>query len=155
MARQQLKVIQMIWGALMVSQLLYLFVSFQKVKSAGPPEADVADWTGHPLLPVFAMVALTGIAAGILVPRLILKGQLKSSLQGRRPEFEKDVQVLFVPAVIRAALFETAGVFGLLMASFTLRMEPHYLFASVSLVAFVIFFPSETRLRDELEAAGA
>ena len=133
---------RLLWGSLLTSQIVYVFVAH--VAITGPAHEG-----GLAALPFVAAICLT---AAIIIPRMMARQMLKTTLSAdltiATVPVPQLVTTMFTPLLVRFAMIEVVGVLGMVSAMTSGDSVKVYPFAAAAVVAMLINFPSEGKLRD-------
>jgi hypothetical protein len=133
--------LRIIWGALLGSHFLYGLGLYVIIKQSEGP----IDEMSPVLLPIVSSIGMVIFFAAIYLPKFFLKNEKKqipsnSKLEDLIPKF-------IAPFVIRLALFEAVALLGFGLAFLSKDMQFYYPFAAVSLVAYILNFPTEEKIK--------
>lgn len=133
---QNLRVTQIVWAGLLLSQLIYIFIAF---KLYGPLvffNLDEVDTAAQ----IYFAAAFLSIGIGFLIFNLLTK-PIK-----RAASFEEAQQKFFIPFILRLVLIETCSVIGFLYSS-VVEKNMILNFSVFALLAFAFCFPSAGRIK--------
>lgn len=145
-----LLVLQIIWGAMLLSIGMYVGVAFF-VPFTGEATAET-----RVMELALTVVALVLLAVSFVVPRRMLA----QAIAQRQAEGEKDpgaiplaalVTAAQSPWIVRLALCEAVAVFGLMLVFLSHQPMKIVPFAALSALAMLAAFPSESALRRAAE----
>lgn len=138
---------RLIWGLLLLSQLMYLFgVNTLNARAAKPVEPQYFDFN-QPLTMPFIGLALVSLIASIAIPRWVIhsgRKKLKHSLD--RPLADL-LPAFFTAFIIRLVLLESITLFGFVLAIVQHDVKRFLPFLGTSLLGFALHFPNETKVR--------
>lgn len=136
-APTNLFVLQIIWAALLVSQVVYTGVGFFL---HGSPEL-ITDYISDQTVLILFFVAITAIVAGFIIFNFMLKASPKLNT------LDEAKQKYFVPFIIRLVLIESCAIYGLVVSGL---VEKNLMlnFSVFSFVAFFLCFPTEAKVRE-------
>jgi hypothetical protein len=147
--------VQVIWGALLAGQLMYLMAAFQMTakRAAGQNLSAVATDPGVLKLP-FTILAVAVCAAAIFIPRILAKTNPKGVDTQNAPLTEV-IPLFFTPFIVRIALFEAVTLFGFVLVIAGREPITTMLpFMAASVVGFILNFPNEVKIRGLLKPSG-
>ena len=121
-------VLPILWGAIVTSLVLYGVIAFLVVPPR--PEVDPGSWTGDPLVVGLHLAGLAGIAGSFIVPPAIARRQTAQPDVAQRQAW-----------ILRWALLESAGVFGLIAALLLRDARAFLLLGALSFVGLLLAFP--------------
>jgi hypothetical protein len=140
--RKRLLQAKIVWATLLVSQGMIVWVSQTAVTATmTAPDQPAASDLGfvHPL--VFGVLSAVFLAAAIFVPRLLMNSVRRS---GDQDEFlTKKVLPIWI---VRWSLLEMITFVGFVCSMIDADPAAVYPFAAVSLVGFLVTFPSESKM---------
>jgi hypothetical protein len=141
--------LQIIWGAILASTVIYVFVAYAV---GGQSSALDAEQTRIFEL-VCAAVALSGLGASFVLPRRMLTAALaKEPVEvGQDTPLPRLVRAAFPAWVVRMALCEMVATMGLMLALVTHKPVKIMPFAALAMLALLAAFPSEPALRRATE----
>lgn len=146
------KVIRLFWGALLVAQLMFVYVAFsQTALSSGlEPPPSIPDQS-IPML--FGLVAAIIWIAQSKLPLLIARHSLSRETDNKFKIFPEATRHLFAGLIVRFALCEAIVLLG--FAAATVAMNPQLVlpFALVGILTHLKNFPSDENLKRFLERA--
>lgn len=145
MNQDKSKVIKVIWGALVYSQLMYGVVIYLTQREY----LDAPFATDHPMFMNTVVMAVAAFAAAIFIPASLLetaKRKMKDQASGGGQT--NYVAAYFTPWIVRMALFEAVTIFGLTFVFQSHIPVAFVPFAVVGLLGQVSQFPSEQRIKD-------
>ncbi len=172
MGPARLQTMRIIWGAILWSTFLYLFVVFFLRQNGTPPAEG-----GSPLMaPLFAALSVGLAAASIALPRVLQRTQLRakqwrvtelppgerlfSDRRGRSRHFEdpervraESLPVLQSTFIIGMALAEAIALFGFVLLLLGFSWTWGMPFFAVCWVLMLGRFPSQAKLDEQVEAA--
>lgn len=143
-AKQQIKVLQMLCGALSATTLIYLFLANQAVERNQVIEGTLPSFE-HPMLFIFGGASVLAVVMGIVLPNILLKSSRQRN-QGKAIPFAE----IFPPNIIRFAMFESIAIFGLLVGMASRDMNYSYLATGLTLGLFMAFFPTNGRVASQI-----
>lgn len=137
--KQTRQMITILWGALLASQGLLVFVLNTIAAAPAPEEAQV------PGLPPegFYAIALAIMVAAIFVPKVILANAKRNVREWNQQTISS---VLLVPNIIRFALCEAITMTGFALALTNHDMKLLWPFLAVGMLGMLLSFPSEERI---------
>lgn len=138
--------LQIMWGALTASTVGYAGLAF----AVAPQTASLPAESVRPIELAFALASLLSLGASYLIPRLWLAKETEK-LGGKRLELADVLRVVTSAWIVRLALSESVGVFGLVLALSSGQPVRSLPFFALSLLAMLTAFPSENALRGALE----
>ena len=136
-----LATLRIIWGALLGSHFLYGLGLYVIIKQSAGATEEVSPG----LLPIICSIGIVLFFAAIYLPRFFLKKEKKHVPSNSR--IEDLIPKFIAPFVIRLALFEAVALMGFCLAFMTKEMQFYYPFAAVSIVAYILNFPTEEKIQ--------
>ena len=137
-----LMTLKIIWAALLGSHFMYGF-ALKFLIGQNTSEPMVMD----PLIiSVLSSFALILFYAAIFLPRYFLRNE-KKQLQSQN-SIEVLLPKFFAPFIIRLAMFEAGALIGFCLAFMNMNIQYFYPFASISLVAYFLNFPTEEKIKE-------
>lgn len=147
--RSQLRIMKLIWFALLASSFIYYFmltlgIGFPQPDPALPsPPPSVFDFSLPLGLPATIM-GFAMMAAGVFLPALLLRPRKWHEGESDSP---LDALPRFFPSfVIRLVLFEACATFGFVLAKSSAAPVKMLPFLLATVVGFLLNFPSERRM---------
>jgi hypothetical protein len=142
-----------IWGALLMSQLMYVMVALQVSNRVNPNAAATTADPGVLKFPL-SLAALAAFTAAIFIPRILLKSSANRLNTDNAPL--KDLMKAFMPPfIVRLALFEGVTLLGFVLVIAgrepLITMLP---FLGASMIGFILNFPNEAKVRNMLKING-
>lgn len=141
------QVMKIIWGALLVSLILYVVISLMKLPSGQSLNlAGLTDFT-DPLRVPLIMAAFMSLMLAVMVPKILLTA-IKKKRTAREPlELPEMARLFYVPFIIRLALLESVTLYGFVLVQ--TKNDPAQIlpFFAASLLGFLLNFPSESNIR--------
>ncbi len=144
-----LTTVRILWGALMMSILIYVGISFVV---AGASETAPADAELLQIMQMgFAALSTMMVAIGSFIPRIFLSDTAIIALVPKGTTDRDEIERLLLPkfftaSLLRFAMFESIAVYGFVLAFLAHDGMMIVPFAAVALVMDVIFFPKTTPL---------
>ena len=141
--------LQIIWGGLLVSTVIYVFVAYSVGGQGAAPDPEQA----RIFELVCAAVALGCLGASFVLPRRLLAAAIArdSTDVGQDTPLPQLVRASFAPWIVRMALCETVATMGLMLALISHTPMKIMPFAALALLALLAAFPSESALRRAAE----
>lgn len=138
-----IKAIQVVYSSLIIGPLLFLIVSIFLISQGGAFVTDDVNFMNMMLLVALIMSVLT-ITTGIII--------FKSRMKAISPDAEVKEKIIVYRAtmIIRAALMEGAAFFSIVC----FLLFGHYVFFVIALVCLgimLVFFPTRTRIANEIK----
>ncbi len=146
--------LRLIWAALLFSLVLYGGVLIQIISTQSDP-AGPAEFNKNTVV-ILGFMAVVSLAVGVFLPRHMLREAKKQkpeifrspSPQSLPIELQTDVSTCMI---IRYAFLESIALYGFSLGF--LSKDPNYffIFASVTVVGFLLNYPSDGKLRDFIQ----
>lgn len=140
-----IRLMRIIWMAMVISVLLYGIVAWMMTRGgqAGHP---VEQTLQQPTVQVLYGLGVMMFILSSVVPRLVLRGRGEGLHLGRPPAsvVPKEIRLALI---IRFAMLESVAIFGLVCAFLFHDARLFVPPASLSLVGFLMAFPSESLIR--------
>lgn len=168
--QNSLMTMRILWGAMLASHGLYLFMGYVLAGRAEPMviTENGLERTIQPAMPIFQMgledsrgLGLAGLALAMIVMSFVLPRIVAKASPGATPAMAASVPVdVFLPRKVRAfivglAINESAAIFGLL----AVLLLQNFAFGSaliyLSLAAMVTRFPTQESLMQDRAKYGA
>lgn len=130
-------VLPILWGGITASVVIYGVIAFLVVPPR--PEVDPASWTADPLVIALHLAGLGGLAGSFIVPPALARRRTAQPDVAQRQGW-----------ILRWALLESVGVFGLVAALLLRDARAFLLLGALSLVGLLTAFP---RAETDLERA--
>lgn len=123
---------KLVWSVLLISQFIYV----------GVCSLSLGGFTSTIERPVFSMIMLATLCVvlGFMLPALFLKNRPRAS------NYSEALQSYFVPMLVGLILMETSTVIGLVL-SFNLQKNIILPFVFLSIVGFLLSFPTPDRIK--------
>jgi cytochrome bd-type quinol oxidase subunit 2 len=144
------QVMKIIWGALLVALLVYVGISFTMLSGGQPPNwAGLADFSDPLRIPLIT-TGFISLAMSATLPKIMLVAQKRKRKSAQPMEMREMANLFFVPLIIRLALLESVTLYGFVLVQ--MKKDPAQIvpFAAVSIVGFLLAFPSEEKIRTTL-----
>lgn len=138
-----LPTLQIIWGALLVSLGMYAGISYVVAKPVAPADLPAPVPTMQML---FAMLSLGSLTVAYLLPRKLLQKAIGKE-DPATLQIEKLVGLAFTPWILRMALTESVGIYGLMLAMVSGQPSNGLPFLIMSALVMLTHMPSEKALR--------
>jgi hypothetical protein len=143
----ELSTMRVIWGALLVSLGLYVFVAVQKQPTPFVFNLSAANPQNMVEMVISGMAVLM-VALAFVLPNMFLIRAKKSV--GPQTDVRQMARYYFVPFIVRLALLESCTLYGFAM-SFMRRDAMIMLpFVLISIVGYLMSFPTEAGIRASL-----
>lgn len=141
--------LQIIWGGLLVSTVIYVFVAYSVGAQGAAPDPEQT----RIFELVCAVVALGCLGVSFVLPRRLLAAAIeRDSIEvGQDTPLPKLVRAAFTPWIVRMALCETVATMGLMLALISHTPMKIMPFAALALLSLLTAFPSESALRRAAE----
>jgi F0F1-type ATP synthase membrane subunit c/vacuolar-type H+-ATPase subunit K len=134
-------ILKILWGALLASHFMYLFVLYT-VNQSYEGEKGLEE---PMLLPVMASGALCAWAAGFFLYKHFLATEKKKV---RNPSQDEMASIYLTPMIVRLALFEAAAIMGFVPAFLSHDINYFLPPLLINIGLFAMNFPSEQRIKD-------
>ena len=149
--KQPLKLmnLKIIWFALLATHFLYALRLFMRPVQEYFP----AERVNPQLIPILSSLAIVVMIVAIFIPRFRFNKEKKKFLEVVGPDelrsikLEILISVFANPFILRHSLFQTVALFGFFLGMTQNNINLFYPFALVSIVAYVINFPTEEKIR--------
>jgi len=141
--------LQIVWMALLLAIGSYVAIAYfvgASDHSATDPESL------GPLEYVLAFMSLSCLAVSYFLPRKLLRAAVGQEDPETVP-LEKLVAMAFAPWIVRMALTESIGIYGLLAAMLSHQPSKVLPFAIISALVMVTAVPSERALRSAAQSS--
>jgi hypothetical protein len=148
--QNQLLTLKILWAALAMAQLMFIFLAKTMAPNPNPPENFE---TMRLALTSFAVVSIVmSFVMSKFGAKMARASLTKRGVNVESADIATLVQPLMVAHILRWALLESASLNGFLLSLFS--NDPTYVmaFAAVSLLGFALTFPSERALRSMVSA---
>jgi F0F1-type ATP synthase membrane subunit c/vacuolar-type H+-ATPase subunit K len=135
--------LQIVWMGLLLAIGSYVAIAYfvaNSVNSAMDPA------TLGPLEWAFALMSLSCLVVSYFLPRKLLRAALGQEDPATVP-LEKLVGMAFTPWIVRMALTESIGIYGLLAAMMSHQPSKVLPFAIIAALVMITAMPSERALR--------
>lgn len=132
-----------IWGALIWSMVVYIFVGYQNAKDRVPVESFIQDQRSHILL----LAALAAIVIGFFLSQRIIS--YNRHYVPTLPADQRTTQAIssfMVPFLIRMAVLESLGLMGLIMTMNTGDFMAVAGLSGITIIGQILLFPSPSRI---------
>jgi F0F1-type ATP synthase membrane subunit c/vacuolar-type H+-ATPase subunit K len=139
---------QIVWGALLASVLLYVGLGFFMFPRELPLRLDTLADFSVPLKIPFIGTSGMALAMSTVLPKILLGAVVKKRVSKRPLEMPEMAQLFFVPLVIRLALLESVTLYGFVLVQTQRDPVQALPFALVTLAGFSLHFPSEARIAE-------
>ena len=133
---------KILWGALLMSQVMYTVALFISTK---PVEGEIASETNPMYLPIFCSAALLCLGLGIFLPRFLLSSEKNKH---HTSSLEQKVKAFMPAFILRLAMFEAIALCGFGLAFLSRDFKLYLPFVAVSAAAFLMNFPSEDKVKN-------
>jgi hypothetical protein len=134
---------KIIWGGLLFSQALYIFIASTFLKVSPPQDETILK-----VFPIFASIALI---ISVLLPRFLWKMSSKKLTKPLNSNIEDTMVGAYLPGFIaRLALFEFIALMGLGLFLFSGDAKIMVPYSSVSILGFFMNFPTKQKMMDSL-----
>ncbi len=132
--------LRIFWGALLASHFLYAYVLTILIGQDGQPPAEATP----SLIPIVSSMGIALYGVSMFLPRYMLNNKRKKLTSFNLKDLTKSFTV---PFLIRLITFESMMLLGFMLAFMQRRMELFAPFAILSFVSFIIFFPTEEKIK--------
>lgn len=135
--------LQIVWVALLLSLGIYAVIAYTVAKQV----ANGAQLAPLPAMQMaFAMISLSSVTVAYVLSRKLLKQAIGTDDPATLP-VAKLARLAFTPWILRMAMTESVGIFGLLMAMLTGQPSSGLPFLIVSALVMLTHLPNEKALR--------
>lgn len=140
------KVLQIVWAALLGSQIVYGVVLPQAIRDNEPREYQMPYVFGLSTLGVLAPIV------GYFIYKWFLAQAKRDLIEkyGQRPNYDISTLAAYynTPYIFRMALTETCAIAGFGLSFIHMRTELYYPFAALTLGIFLLNFPTEEKIKN-------
>jgi hypothetical protein len=143
-----LRVMKVIWGALLASVTLYIAIGFLMFPRELPLRLDTLADFSDPMKIPFALTSLMSLAMSAVLPKILLTAVVKKRAPRKPLEMPEMAQFFFVPLIIRLALLESVTLYGFVLVQIHRDPVQIFPFALVTLGGFLLSFPSEQKITE-------
>lgn len=140
-----IRLLRIIWMAMVVSVLLYGFVAWM-MTGGGEAGLPVERTIQQPTVQILYGLGVVMFILSSVLPRIVLRGRGEGLHHGRPPVSAVPNEIR-VALIIRFAALESVAIFGLVCAFIFHDARLFVPPASLSLVGFLMAFPSESLIQ--------
>lgn len=139
-----LNIFVLLWAAILWSCVVFTGLVFFKFPDSIFTSEALSSDSGSMFF-IFLAIAVVNFFSAFIVPGIFFKSL---NIEMNTP-FEEIEKKYFVPFILKIVLFESCSLFGL-VASFNLQANVILPFFALSLMGFLVSFPSKAKIRREL-----
>lgn len=146
-ARSKLNIQRILWGALLIAQVIYCGVAYLVLNDA-TVRTDAPE-TLNPIRLVMAAAALMALGLSAVVPKIMLQSAIRKrhATDPRPLPLASMAEISLVPSLIRWVLLETVTLNGFVLAM--IQRDPRQIlpFFVIAFFALAAGYPSEKAIR--------
>ncbi len=139
-----------IWGALLFSQLLYLYIlqtmEGNWARLGNLPPAEIETYKT-----VFAAISVANFIGAFVIYRVLTSRQRARVKAMGRPEISQLMSLYLIPFILTLALFEAVTLFGFVLSMIAYDATLIYPYIAAGSLGMIWLFPTEDRIRKAFE----